>query len=108
MCVGVGDGELGVATRKSQMPGIQEFPRTQQGTTLAEIPKRGEIEPGETISRGSAWPPVEGWNHPIHLKNNFLELLLSKGNSRTKSGAETEGKTIQRLSHLGIHPICGH
>ena len=30
-CVAVGDGELGVATRKSQMPGTQEVPRTQQG-----------------------------------------------------------------------------
>ena len=24
---------------------------------------------------------------------------------RKKNGAETEGKTIQRLPHLGIHPI---
>jgi hypothetical protein len=30
-CVAVGDGELGVATRKTQMPGKQEVPRTQQG-----------------------------------------------------------------------------
>ena len=30
-CVAMGDGELGVATRKSQMPGKQEAPRTQQG-----------------------------------------------------------------------------
>ena len=30
-CVAMGDGELGVATRKSQMPGTQEIPRTQQG-----------------------------------------------------------------------------
>jgi hypothetical protein len=28
---GNGDGELGVATRKSRMPGAQEVPRTQQG-----------------------------------------------------------------------------
>jgi hypothetical protein len=28
-------------------------------------------------------------------------LLLSKGNSGTKSEAETEGKAIQRLLHLG-------
>jgi hypothetical protein len=25
-----------------------------------------------------------------------------------KCGAETEGKTFQRLSHLGIHPIYSH
>ena len=29
-CVAMGDGELGVATRKSQMPGKQEPPRTPQ------------------------------------------------------------------------------
>ena len=26
----------------------------------------------------------------------------------TKYGAETEGITIQRLTHLGIHPIYNH
>jgi hypothetical protein len=26
----------------------------------------------------------------------------------TKYGAETEGTTLQRLSHLGIHPIHNH
>jgi hypothetical protein len=30
-CVAMGDGELGEATRKSQMPGKQETPRTPQG-----------------------------------------------------------------------------
>ena len=30
-CVAMGDGELGIATRKSQMPGKQEAPRTQWG-----------------------------------------------------------------------------
>jgi hypothetical protein len=42
---------------------------------------------------------------PTHLKNINIEFLLSKGNAGTKSAAETEGKAIQRLSHLGIHPI---
>jgi hypothetical protein len=40
---------------------------------------------------------VEGW-----------ELLLSKGNAGTKSGAGAEGKAIQRLPHLGIHSTHGH
>ena len=42
-------------------------------------------------------------------------VLLRKGNKilmganmETKYGAETEGKAIQRLSHLGIHPIYNH
>jgi hypothetical protein len=30
MCVSMADGEQGVATRKSQMPGKQEPPRTPQ------------------------------------------------------------------------------
>jgi len=36
----------------------------------------------------------------IHPSQNFNpELLLSKGNSGTKSRAETEGKAMQRLPH---------
>ena len=42
-------------------------------------------------------------------------LLLKMGNkipmegvTETKFGAETEGKTIQRLLYLGIHPIYNH
>jgi hypothetical protein len=43
----------------------------------------------------------------IHLKNTNPECILLKGNARTKSGAETEGKPIQRLTHLGIHLTYG-
>jgi hypothetical protein len=42
-------------------------------------------------------------------------LLLRMGNkvpmegvTETKFGAETEGKTMERLPHLGIHPIYNH
>ena len=42
-------------------------------------------------------------------------ILLGRGNKipmerviETKCGAETEGMTIQRLPHLGIHPINNH
>ena len=40
-------------------------------------------------------------------------VLLRKGNKipmggDTKCGANTEGKAIQRLSHLGIHPIYSY
>jgi hypothetical protein len=31
--------------------------------------------------------------------------IFTGGNMETKYGAETEGKTIWRLPHLGIHPI---
>jgi hypothetical protein len=45
---------------------------------------------------------------PIHVQNFNPEFLLSKENTATKSGAETERKAIQRLLHLGIYPICRH
>jgi len=32
--------------------------------------------------------------------------ILMRGKTETKCGAETEGKAIQRLPHLGIHPTC--
>jgi hypothetical protein len=34
--------------------------------------------------------------------------ILMGANMETKCGAETEGKAIQRLPHLGIHPIYSH
>jgi hypothetical protein len=44
-----------------------------------------------------------------------ISILLRRGNkihmgevTETKFGAETEGMTIQRLPHLGIHPINNH
>ena len=36
------DGKLGVATRKSQMPGKQEPSSTPMGMTLAEVPHKRE------------------------------------------------------------------
>ena len=48
-------------------------------------------------------------------KSGDTLLLLRMGNkmpmdgvTETKSSAETEGRTIQRLPHLGIHPINNH
>jgi hypothetical protein len=42
-------------------------------------------------------------------------ILLRRGNkipmegvTETKFGEETEGMTIQKLTHLGIHPINNH
>jgi hypothetical protein len=51
-------------------------------------------------------PPFPGWGmeKATHLQNFNLEFLLSKG----KSGTETEGKAIQKLPHLEIHPTCRH
>jgi hypothetical protein len=45
----------------------------------------------------------------------ILQSILEVGNNtpidgvtETKCEAETEGKVIQRLPHLGIHPIYSH
>jgi hypothetical protein len=34
--------------------------------------------------------------------------ILMEGDTEVKFGAEPEGTTIQRLPHLGIHPINNH
>jgi hypothetical protein len=34
--------------------------------------------------------------------------ILMRGTTETKCGAKTEGKAIQRLPHLVIHPIYRH
>jgi hypothetical protein len=43
---------------------------------------------------------------------SFLLRMRNKipmeGVTETKFGAETEGRTIQRLPHPGIHPIISH
>jgi hypothetical protein len=47
----------------------------------------------------------------VKTKVWVLPYLLDRGkilmgaNMETKCGAETEGKAIQRLSHLEIHPV---
>jgi hypothetical protein len=44
-----------------------------------------------------------------------ISILLRRGNkipmegvTETKCGADTEGMAIQKLPHLGIHPIYNH
>ena len=64
-------------------------------------------------------PKIQFTNH-IKLKNKEDQsvdtlILLRRGNKIPMEGvtdtnfrAEPEGKTIQRLPHLGIHPIYSH
>jgi hypothetical protein len=46
------------------------------------------------------------------VDNSFLlrrgNKIPMEGVTETKYGAETEGRTIQRLPHLGIHPLNNH
>jgi hypothetical protein len=47
----------------------------------------------------------------VWILHSFLEWgtkIPMEGVTETKLRAETEGKTIQRLCHLGIHPINNH
>ena len=37
-----------------------------------------------------------------------VNKILTGENMETKCGADTEGKAIQRLPHLEIHPIYSH
>jgi hypothetical protein len=68
---------------------------------LAEIHKKRD---GELIQR-LIKALDGGMEPPTHLQIFNSELLLSKGNTETKRGEETEGKAIQRQSHLGMYPI---
>jgi hypothetical protein len=34
--------------------------------------------------------------------------IVTGGNTETKCGAQTKAKAIQRLPHLGIHPVYSH
>ena len=64
--------------------------------------------------------PKIQFKHQLKLKRKEdqsigISVLLRRGNkilmgeySETKYRAETEGKAIQRLPHLGSHPIYSH
>jgi hypothetical protein len=93
-----------------QVPDARKARSSQDptGMIFPEMPNKGEGEPVESISRGKARPQVGEWGHLLISKNFNPELLLSKGNMGTKCGTEIEGKAIQRLPHLEIHPIYRH
>jgi hypothetical protein len=48
----MGDGEVGVATRKSQFPGQHGGSQDPTGMKLAEMPNKEVGEPVEAIFRG--------------------------------------------------------
>jgi hypothetical protein len=75
------------------------------GMSLAELPDEGEIQPVESTSK-IGLTPIQVMGSPTHIKNFNPEMFLSKGKTVTKNETETEGKSIQRLHHLGIYPIC--
>ena len=50
----------------------------------------------------------EDQNVEVSVLFRRVNKILTGGNMETKCAAETEGKAIQRLPHLGIHPIYSH
>jgi hypothetical protein len=48
--------------------------------------------------------PIKIWGSELNKENK----IPMEGVTETKVGAETEGRTIQRLPHLGIHPIYNY
>jgi hypothetical protein len=92
-----GDGELGVANRKSQMPRKQEAPRTQRDDISWNTPQSGESTYRDHIQRlGTA----RGWGMgpPIHLQTFNTELLLSKGVEMETKGQRLERRLKKRPS----------
>jgi len=74
---------------------------------LAEMPNKGRRTYRDRIqSLGKA--PSWGMELPTHLQIFNPTLLPSKGNTETKCGTEAEGKAMQRLPHLRLHPIYRH
>lgn len=53
-------------------------------------------------------PKKEDQNVGASVLLRRVNKILTGRNMETKCGAETEGKAIQRLPHLGIHPIYRH
>jgi hypothetical protein len=94
----MGDSELGVATNKSQIPGNKRLPGPNRNKISGNAQPRGGRTPRDNIQRlGKAlcW----GMGPLTHLQIFNTEGFLSKGNTGTKCGTETEGKAIQRLPH---------
>jgi hypothetical protein len=48
----------------------------------------------------------QNMNNSVLLRRE--NKILMGGDTETKCRAEPEGQTIQRLPHLGIHPIYRH
>lgn len=52
-------------------------------------------------------PPIDEWVYPLISKFITQRFSCSQEN-RDKNKAETEGRAIWGLPHLGIHPFCTH
>lgn len=97
-------GDVRIVTKISWKPrGTQDT----TGRTLSKITEK---------KRQNLWRLYEGYRHdpgrwmetPIHLKYINTEFLLSKAKAVTESGAEMEGKAMERPLHLAIHIIYRH
>jgi hypothetical protein len=59
-----------------------------------------------THERNSAIPLRNTCEKLFRLGDNFIRLV--ERDKTARHGADTKGRTIQRLPHPGIHPINNH
>ena len=93
-----------------------------ENITLSEVTQSQKNTHGMHSLRMDISPDAQNTQDIIHMKLKKKEhqsadtsILFRRGNkipkegvTETKCGAETEGRIIQRLPHLGIHPIYNH
>jgi hypothetical protein len=70
-----------------------------------KCPTKGKENLKRSYPKVKQGPPGWGMGPPTCLQILNPEGLLSKRNMEAECGAVTEGKAIQRLPHIGIHPI---
>ena len=103
----MGDGKLGWSPESSKCQESRRIPGHKGDDISWNTQQRGRRTCRDHI-QGLGKAPVWGMGLPTHLKKFNSELILPKGNTGTKNGAETEGQATQKVPHLGIHPICSH
>lgn len=70
-----------------------------------------DLSPEAPNTQDTIYRPHEAQEVQSVETSNFLRRgnkIPMGGATETKCGAETEGKAIQRLPHLGIHHIYSH
>jgi hypothetical protein len=70
-----------------------------------------DINPEAWNTQNVIHKPPRNRKTKVWILQSFLEVgdkIPMNGVTETKCGSETEGMPIQRLPHLGIHPIFYH
>ena len=89
----MGERELGVVTRKFQMPVTQEVPRAQQGGLSQNTQQRGDRTSRDHI-QWIGMVPIEGWGHPPTSKI----LIQNSSCQKEMQGQRVEQRLKERPS----------